>query len=484
MVNAGSNGVPGQKGKSIIWLLLALCLTVLPAAGSQSGQWISSTASTPWMETNAPPLTANRDDAPYDLVIRPDQTRQSIGGWGGCFNELGWQALQRLAPEQRDAVLKNIFDPQTGLNFTLCRMPIGANDYATNWYSLDETPDDFALKHFSLDRDRTILIPYIKAAMRFQPALKIWGSPWSPPAWMKLNHHYGADGTGKPNRFIQQPNYLSAYARYFAKYVKDYRAEGVPVVAVAVQNEPFFGPNYPSCQWTPEEIRDFIGDHLGPTFQSEKTGAEIWLATFNNNNIRSFETTLADARASHYVAAVGLQWAGKNALPEIDAKHPGLKKIQTESECGYGSFDWPAAEYTFSLLKFYLSHGVNVYTYWNMVLDETGKSTWGWKQNALVTVNQTSGKVTYTPEFYLFKHFTHFIPEGSVRLESYGCFDDAIAFRDPANRLVLVAVNTQGGAKNVAVKIGDQSLNMRLPPKSFNTFILPMHQPGSADSKD
>jgi glucosylceramidase len=451
------------------WLMLGLYLFILPAAFSQSVRWIFSTESAPWVETNPPALSGIRDDAPYDLVVQPDQPRQTIDGWGGCFNELGWEALRVLEPAERAAVLKAIFDFQTGLDFTLCRMPIGASDYATNWYSLDETPDDFELKHFSLDRDRTILIPYLKAAMRFQPGLKIWGSPWSPPAWMKMNHHYGAGGT---NQFIRQEKYLAAYARYFSQYVKAYRAEGIPVVAVAVQNEPFFGPGYPSCQWTPEAIRDFIRDDLGPTFQRERTDAEIWLGTFNNNNVRNYDVILSDPRASAYVSAVGVQWAGKNALPEINARYPRLKKIQTESECGSGSFDWSAAEYTFSLMRFYLKCGVNVYTYWNMILDETGKSTWGWKQNALVTVNQTSGKVTYTPEFYLFKHFTKFVPKGSVMLASFGNFEEAVAFRDPAGQVVLVMINNQRGPRNLAIKVGEHGLEVQLPPKSFNSFVL------------
>ncbi len=448
-------------------------LALLLAANSvtaQSVECISSTADAPWVAQTNLTLAWSYDDKPFDLVVRLDQREQKIDGWGGCFNELGWVALQSASPADRQEVLRQLFAPGVGLDFTLCRMPIGASDYATNWYSLDDTPGDFELKHFNLYRDRTILIPYIKAAMRFQPDLKIWGSPWSPPAWMKVNHHYGAGGT---NQFIQQENYLATYARYFSKYVKTFRAEGIPVVAVAVQNEPFFGPGYPSCQWTPEEIRNFIGNFLGPTFHREKTGAEIWLATFNNNNIRSYDTILSDARASNFVSAVGLQWAGKDALPEISAKYPHLEKVQTESECGDGSFNWRSAEYTFSLMKFYLNHGVNVYTYWNMILDQTGKSTWGWKQNSLITVNQTSGKVTYTPEFYLFKHFTHFVPQGSVKLESFGNFDDAVAFRDPVGRVVLVAVNNQWGAKNLAVKVGDRYLDVQLPPKSFNTLIFP-----------
>lgn len=452
------------------WLLLALNLLLLPAAFSQPVAWICSTADAPWVAQTNLPLAWSYDDKPFDLVVRLDRREQRIDGWGGCFNELGCLALQSAAPADRREVLRQLFAPGVGLNFTLCRMPIGASDYATNWYSLDDTPGDFALKHFNLDRDRTILIPYLRAALQIQPDLKIWGSPWSPPAWMKVNQHYGAGGT---NRLIQQENYLSAYARYFSKYVKAYRAEGIPVVAVAVQNEPFFGPGYPSCQWTPAEIRDFIGGYLGPTFQREQTGAQIWLATFNNNNLRSYETTLSDARAAQYVSAVGVQWAGKDALPGLDAQYPHLEKIQTETECGDGSFDWRSAEYTFSLLKFYFNLAVNVYTYWNMILDDTGKSAWGWKQNALITVNRASGKVTYTPEFYLFKHVSHFVPAGSVRLDGFGNFDNALAFLTPDQRLIVVAVNVHDYPQPIAVNLGDRYFEAKLPARSFNTFQVP-----------
>jgi len=126
-------------------------------------------------------LRTNRDDAPYDLEVRFDKREQTIDGWGGCFNELGWVALQSVSPDAREEVLRNLFEPGRGLNFTICRMPIGASDYATNWYSLDDTPGDFELKHFNLDRDRAILLPYIKAAMKYQPAAENVGSPWSPP---------------------------------------------------------------------------------------------------------------------------------------------------------------------------------------------------------------------------------------------------------------------------------------------------------------
>jgi glucosylceramidase len=303
--------------------------------------------------------------------------------------------------------------------------------------------------------------------MKFQPDLQIWGSPWSPPAWMKVNQTYNRTGT---NQFIQSEKYLSTYAHYLAKYVQSYQAESIHAFAVAVQNEPFASQVFPSCVWTPAQLRDFIGKYVGPVFDREKVAAQIWLGTFNNNQFSAFDTSLADAAAAKYISAVGLQWAGKNALPEINAKYPHLQKIETESECGNGTFDWNAAEYTFSLMKHYLNHGVSVYSYWNMILDETGKSTWGWNQNSLISINQSTKKISYTPEFYLFKHFSHFVPKGSVKLKSYGNFGDAIAFIDPHGEVVLIMANTQDEPRKMDIKVGNLSISVKLQAKSFNTF--------------
>jgi len=443
------------------------------AAGAvaQSADWISSTPEAQWAPQPAVALGNNSDDQPFDLEIRLDGREQTIEGWGGCFNELGWSALQSASPGDRQEVLRQLFAPGAGLNLTICRMPIGASDYAKGWYSLDDTPGDFELTHFNLERDRSLLLPYIKAAMAFQPHLKVWGSPWSPPAWLKVNQTYNSTG---PNRMIQDEKHLSAYARYLAEFVRSYRAEGVDVFAVAVQNEPFANQVFPSCVWSPPDIRDFIGKYMGPCFEREKVDAQIWLGTFNNNQFSAFDASLSDPNASKYISAVGLQWAGKNALPEIRRHYPQLKIVQTESECGDGSFDWRSAEYTFSLIKYYLGRGVSLYTYWNMVLDDTGLSSWGWKQNALVTVNQKSGGVTYTPEFFLFKHLAHFVPAGSERLDCNGNFDNALAFITPDRHLVLTAVNVHNYAVAFAAKIGNRNINVKLAASSFNTFIVPI----------
>ncbi|MCB1130696.1 MAG: glycoside hydrolase family 30 protein, partial [Verrucomicrobiae bacterium] len=174
-----------------------------------------------------------------------------------------------------------------------------------------------------------------------------------------------------------------------------------------------------------------------------------------------------------YISAAGMQWAGKNALAELQEHYPKLHKVQTESECGDGSRDWKAAEYTFSLMRHYFNHGTNLYLYWNMVLDDSGNSTWGWKQNALVSVNKTTGEVTYTPEFHLFRHFAQFIPKDSVKLAGDGNFDSALAFLTPSGELVVFAANTHDAEQPVSFLVGDRAFEAKLPARSFHTFRIP-----------
>ena len=218
------------------------------------------------LAAGGPPTAGDAAAAANTIIVDPAATDQRISGWGGCFNELGWKALLTLPRKDREAVLKAIFDPNTGLRFNICRMPIGASDFALDGYSLDDVPGDYALKHFSIGRDRKLLIPYIKAAMRIRPDLKVWASPWSPPGWMKDNGVYHG------GHLRMEPRVLDAYARYLARFAADYHKEGIDLYAVHVQNEPVSSSIYPTCPWPdPEPLRDFIRDYLGPTFAAEKT---------------------------------------------------------------------------------------------------------------------------------------------------------------------------------------------------------------------
>jgi len=466
--------------------ICTLCLLLVnPVTLIQNVKWISSTEQKQWVSNIPIELKSATTAIVFDAEINPAKKQQTIDGWGGCFNELGWDALQILDGKEQENVLKALFDPNDGLKFSICRVPIGANDYARNWYSLDDSTGDFTMKYFSIKRDQQILIPYIKEAMKYQPAIKLWASPWSPPVWMKTNKHYankrGDHNDLKPenevlsgNQFIQDEKYLSAYAVYLTKFVKAYQNESINVYAVHFQNEPYTLNQWPNCSWTPTAMRNFIANYLGPVFRKEQLKTELWLGTWNNDKMANFDTVLSSPEAMKYIAGVGLQWEGKNIINELHKKYPVVKLMQTESECGNGDFSWKDGEHLFYLMKKYLDGGVSAYTYWNMVLADKGTSSWGWNQNALIQIDKTSKKVNYTPEYYAFKHFSYFIPAGSTKIESTGSFKELVAFLNPNGELVIVTNNLQDIAKTINVKIGNKYFIVTLQPKSFNTFSVKM----------
>lgn len=435
-----------------------------------------------WQETELPIMKETHPGI-KTLLVNLQQTEQIIDGFGACFNELGWDALNMLTGEEKEEVIKDFFSPE-GFNFSICRVPIGANDYSRDWYSLNDSARDFSMNYFSIERDKTTLIPYIKSAMEYNPGLKIWGSPWSPPAWMKVNDHYACKpgnmndltvemaGREGATQFIMEEDYLESYALYFSKFVQAYLDEGVNLYAVQPQNEPNSCQNFPSCIWTASDQARFIGEFLGPQFLLDSIDTELWYGTYERPFVENVDTILRHPTAGRFIKGVGFQWGGKEAIGKVHEEYPDLKLMQTESECGDGSNDFPAAAYTWRLIKQYMENGANSYMYWNMILDETGSSHWGWKQNSLLTVNSKTGKLTRNPEFYLFRHLSHFVKPGAVKLKTPEGGDNALLFLNPGNELVAIVVNSTDERKSIQLKLGEDYVIVQLMPESFNSVSI------------
>ncbi len=462
--------------------IIIISCVILASCSKKNIEWTSTTNDQRWNAEKNLGLKPAAENAPFDLVLTSD-TAQTIDGFGGCFNELGWDALQALPAGTRDSILKDLFTPE-GFNFTICRMPLGANDYSRKFYSYNETAGDFEMKNFSIAHDTSALLPYIKEALKYNPKLNIWASPWCPPAWMKVNNHYAckrdtlqndlpeaSQGIEGKNQFILKPEYLNAYALYFSKFLKAYQSEGINIYAVHVQNEPNSCQVFPSCIWTASALRDFIGKYLGPQFEQQNLNTQIWLGTIERPSVEKVDTVLTDPQASKYVKGVGFQWAGKEAIPGVHQKYPSMRLMQTETECGDGSNDWAAAVHTWDLMKHYLNNGANAYMYWNIILDETGKSQWGWKQNSMISVDTKTSKAVYNPEFHLMKHLTHYVKPGSKKINTQG-WADALAFVNPDGSKVILVYNPNNEEKTLKVKLNEQSFETTLKPKSFNTFNI------------
>lgn len=470
--------------KLAIILCLGLCLLLQSIGyGASELTWIVSTQTDPWrrMDPLASVATKGKKST---ITIDTKTIYQEINGFGGAFNEKGWVALSVLNPDKRDEVLKALFDPAEGAGFNICRVPIGASDYAVSRYTLNEVKDDYQMKHFSIERDKGCLIPYIKAAMKFRPDLRIWGSAWTPPTWMKTNGHF--DGGSMKD----DPKIYDAYSLYLARFLEAYQEEGINVYAVAVQNEPDIVRNYPTCLWTEKQFLTFIRDHLGLLFKERGVRGEIWLGTMDDGDFNKYpRTVLSDPKANNFITTVGYQWGGLNSVAWTRKNYPTKRIMQTETECGNWYWregfdpdkpqnDWNYGAYTWNKVKDYFERGVNSYMLWNMVLDQEGKnidSVRPWPQNAAVVVDTETKSVIYTPMYYAFKHFSHFVKPGAhlIRVKSSGALKDALAFKNPDGKVVLVMQNTAPKSINLKIKMENKNYALSLPAQSWSTLILP-----------
>jgi len=449
---------------------------------------VTTTETSPWQSGQVFKPTFAWDMLNLNVdPAKPQPGHAPMQGFGGCFNDLGWTSLSELTDSDRESVMHELFDPAAGARFTYCRMPVGTNDFATEAYSYDETDGDFDLKHFSIDHDKKTLIPFIKAAQRHQPKLRLWASPWTPPSWMKRNHFY-AEAPGMPaygfkdngirpdqighegeDMFIQEPRYFEAYARYFGRFIDAYREEGIRIGMVMPQNEFNSAQNFPSCTWTAQGLAKFLR-YLGPEMQ--KRNVEVFFGTLERGDPKLLETVMQDQDARGFIKGLGAQWAGKNTLPALSREFPDLMVFQSEQECGDGRNAWSYTGYCWQLMKHYFRSGASGYMYWNISLDQTAKSTWGWSQNSLVTVDTAAKTFRYNHDYYLLKHLTHFVDVGARLLDATGTADDSLAFVNPDSTVVTILRNEKAQPQLVQVQAGNRVVTVELPPDSIATLNM------------
>lgn len=452
------------------------------------------------------------------MTVSATEKGHEFRAWGTCFNELNYDALLLLKPEEREKIMHDVFSPDGDLKFTRGRLTMNANDYSRSWYQCDSVAGDFQLRYFNIERDKQVTIPLVRMAQKYQPDITFWMSPWSPPSWMKINQDYpvmpspsnSADirqeyllfgtigdldptevemaGTreGKfPKRLasqdymIQDPRYLQAYANMFSRFIDLYKEQGIPIDMVMYQNEAYSYTAYPGCAWTADGTILFNRDYLVPTIKKNNPDVDVYIGTFNTNR-RDYVEKIVGALAksddgSKLVKGVGLQWEGRENLDYLREKYPDLHLISTESECGKGRFDWRSGEHTFYLLHEYIGRGCNEYFIWNFILPDRGRSSWGWNQNSLIHVDSKNRTFRYTAEYYAVKHFSHFVEPGSTIVGFYPWNKEnamqAIAFRNPDGKYIVIAGSTSDKEQTLTFKLGSKYLNVSLPPHSFNSFV-------------
>ncbi len=413
------------------------------------------------------PLRFGKVKKTRDPVIEVDlsKTGQSILGMGASFDHSTCENLSKLPADEREAVIEKLMNPETGIGMNLMRVCIGASDFIGEpYYTYDDLPEgetDPELAKFSIEKDRAYVLPAIKIARKKNPDLLFFGSPWSPPAWMKTT---GKLGTGR-----LKPECYPVFAKYLLKFIRAYEAEGIPIYAITVQNEPDMShPDYPTTSWTGEDERDFIRDHLGPLFKQNNVKALIWCWDHNWNKLEFPRAILSDPQAAQYVDGTGFHlYEGRVAAQStLRQEFPEKNIYFTE-----GSVFRPSGAIRLTQI---LRNWSRSYNGWVTMLDEHRKPNRGPHDASATCIElMDDGTVRYNADYYIYGQFMKFVLRGALRVESslpeMRTFSN-VAFVNPDHRVVMVVVNSSRDSQPFAVKCGGKMFDTKLPGGTVATY--------------
>jgi len=448
----------------------------------------SGPAAQVWLTTGtASKLLSRETDAHFDtgtppaslttIVVDEATTYQEIVGFGAAITDASaWLIQNRLSAAQRDALLQELFGPSPGIGLSFTRLTMGASDFSLHQYSYDDMPagqTDSALTYFSIDSNRAYVLPLVQRALAINPQLKIMATPWSPPGWMKTSGSL-IQGTLRPEAY-------GPLAEYFRRYIAAYAAEGVPIYAITVQNEPHYEPaDYPGMRLEPAARAQFVGGYLGPLFV--RSGIRTIILDWDHNwdQYQSPLQVLADSVAPRYIAGVAWHCYGGDVSAQsvVHDAHP--EKDAYFTECSGGEWAPNFADN----LKWFVetlmigstrgwAKGVIL---WNLALDENhGPHTGGCGDcRGVVTIASASGAVTRNVEYYALAHASRFTRAGARRIASTSGVAgvETVAFRNADDgSKVLLALNTSTVPQSLAIRWAGKWFRYTLAAGAVVTFV-------------
>lgn len=466
---------------------LAWFVTMAVAAAAAAGpmRWWVSSADLKQQLAEQPVLEWGSGPGPKGIriTVNPTVTFQTMLGFGSSLEPATCSNLWRMAEADRERTVERLVSPTAGIGMNLMRVCMGTPDFTGDpWYSYNDLPrgeTDPELKRFSIARDRAYILPAIKLALRKNPGVLFFASPWSPPGWMK------STGTMVGGRLL--PQWQASYAEYFVKFIRAYEAEGIPMHAVTVQNEPGVDrakekdPKwfYPSCHWTAEQERDFIRDHLGPAFRRHGLTTRIWCYDHNYNakprgddpGIAYPRAILRDPTAASFVSGVAFHgYAGEpEGMSRFHQEFPRVPLHFTEGSV----FGVKGGVELIEKLR----HGASSYNAWVTMLDDQGKPNNGPfdADRTLITLNTETRQPAEHFDFFLYGHFMKFIQRGAVRVASDGNMGSlaSVAFRNPDGTVAVVVVNAGRRERDVNLVCGNRTASARVGGNSVATFVWP-----------
>ncbi|GAB3844245.1 ricin-type beta-trefoil lectin domain protein [Hymenobacter terrigena] len=413
------------------------------------------------------------------ITVDESQTYQTIDGFGASMTGASAYLLnQKMSAAQRDALLTDLFGA-SGIHLSFLRHTMGGSDFSAQGdFTYDDRPQgqtDVGLSSFSIANDLVDLVPMLQAALAKNSSLKILGTPWSAPAWMKEPTASGVYELR--NGHFLNTAYYQAYANYFVKYVQAYAAQGLPIYAVTLQNEPLFAASYMSMRMDAGNQLAFLKNNIGPAFQTAGLNTKLIVYDHNWDQPTYPNTVFADATAAQYAAgsafhgyagSVSGQSTTHNAYPAEDIWFTEISGTVGSSFAG--DLKWHASNIIIGTTRNWAKSALE----WNLALDQNNGPTNGGCTNCrgVVTINSTTGAVTRNVEYYALAHASKFVDPGAVRVGSNSVAGgiETVAFRNPDGSKVLIALNNSNASNTFKVSWNGQSFNYTLPAGALATY--------------
>lgn len=415
------------------------------------------------------------------IFVDPKHQFQTFIGIGGAMTDASAETFYKLPKEKQQEFLTAYYDQQKGIGYTLARTNIHSCDFSSGSYTY-VSEGDSALTTFSVEHDKQFRIPFIKEAIAAAGgSLTLFASPWSPPAFMKDSNNMLRGGK-------LLPQYYQSWANYFVKFINAYEKEGIPVWGITVQNEPMAKQTWESCIFTAEEERDFIKKYLGPTLHSAGLSGKKLIAWDHNRDLifQRANTILSDPEAAKYVWGIGYHWYENwtggymfDNVKRVKEVFPDKHLIFTEG-CAdsYNPAkvgEWRYGEMYATNMIHDFNNGVEAWTDWNVLLDETGGPNHvGNFCFAPIHGDTKSGNLTYINSYYYIGHFSKFIRPGAKRISASSSRAQLLttAFQNTDQSVVVVVHNPTKEKLSYRLWIDGKAAETVSLPHSIMTLVV------------
>ena len=447
---------------------------VPPVVKNEVDVWITKGDESVKLQKQTTPVAFTVSTNVYQNIdIDVSQTYQTVDGFGYTLTGGSAEVINTLSASKKQELLQDLFGSgENSIAVSYLRVSIGASDLNSSVFSyndLEPGQTDINLTKFSLEKDRGV-INLLKEILAINPKIKILGSPWSAPVWMKTN--------GSTIGGSLKPEYYGVYAQYFVKYIQAMKNEGITVDAITIQNEPLHGGNNPSMVMTAEEQATFVKQSLGPAFKNAGINTKIIVYDHNCDRPDYPIAVLSDKDASPYIdgAAFHLYGGDISALSSVRSTFPTKNVYFTEQWTASngnfgGDLKWHTKNVVIGSMRNWSKNALE----WNLANDPQFKpyTSGGCTMcKGAITVNSTENYAKNV-SYYIIAHASKFVPQNSVRIASTQPGNLAtVAFKREDGKVVLIVENDGNNAESFNIRINGKIATLSLDAGAVGTYIF------------